>query len=138
MQHHQQVPYSNHPTEFLINIISISFLLTKSSTPSSFPSTVRIPMVHPTPTPTSISFNRSYNANSRILFQTVPKRLSSGVPKHAATAVLAFPAFANEMSDTKSPTELAHAKNVSPIIAESIFQMKPRAVNRPTTSFASV
>ena len=71
-------------------------------------------------------------------WKNVPKRFSKGVPKHAATAVLAFPAFANEMSDTKSPTEFAHAKNVNPIIAESIFQMKPRAVNRPTTSFASV
>ena len=123
------------------------FTLTKSSTPSFFPSTVRIPIVQPTPTPT-------YQFSKILKFCTLeswiwiqkctkligngPKRLSNGVPKHAATAVLAFPALANEISDTKSPMEFAHARNVNPMIADSIFQIKPRAVNRPTTSFATV
>ena len=54
------------------------------------------------------------------------------------TAVLAFPARAREMSAAKSPTEFAHARNVNPIIAVGIFHITPSAVNKPTTSFASV
>ena len=57
--------------------------------------------------------------------------------KHAATAVLALPNLANEISATKSPIEFAHARNVNPIIAVGIFQNTPRAVKRPTISFAS-
>ena len=68
----------------------------------------------------------------------VPNRmLRSGDPKHAATAVLAFPNLANDISATKSPIEFAHARNVNPIIAVGIFQNTPRAVKRPTISFAS-
>ena len=68
----------------------------------------------------------------------VPKRmLRRGEPKHAATAVRAFPSLANEISATKSPMEFAHARNVNPIIAVGIFQNTPKAVKSPTISFAS-
>ena len=90
--------------------------LTKSETPSSRPGTVRIAIRQPSPSPTS--------------------KFSNGAPKQAATAVLAFPTFASEISATRSPTEFAQANNVSPMIEEGIFQINPNAVNRPTTSLA--
>ena len=68
----------------------------------------------------------------------VPKRMfRRGDPKHAATAVRAFPSLANEISATKSPIEFAHARNVNPIIAVGIFQNTPKAVKSPTISLAS-
>ena len=54
------------------------------------------------------------------------------------TAVLAFPTLASEISATRSPTEFAQARNVNPIIVVGIFHITPSAVNKPTTSFASV
>ena len=54
------------------------------------------------------------------------------------TAIFAFPILASEISATRSPTQFAQARNVNPIIVVGIFHITPSAVNKPTTSFASV